>query len=109
MDKRARDHIGVAGGSNPPHRINNEFIFLKCAVTAHFKIFLAKEEQDEVKNKTYANMCRATAMIAEKGYDWDKANEIAIQVFEQAKVSRNGMSIEWYISKIATVGPAAGV
>ena len=62
-----------------------------------------------MKNKTYANMCRATAMIAEKGYDWDKANEIAIQVFEQAKVSRNGMSIEWYISKIATVGPAAGV
>ena len=28
-----------------------------------------------MKNKTYANMCRATAMIAEKGYDWDKANE----------------------------------
>ena len=52
-----------------------------------------------MKRPTYNNMVKATKMIAAKGYDWDTANEIAIRCFENAK--SNGMSVEWWIAKIA--------
>ena len=41
-----------------------------------------------MKNKTYANMCRATAMIAEKGYDWDKTYKLEEQGKKLVKVAR---------------------
>lgn len=51
-----------------------------------------------MKYVTLRNMERATKMIADKGYDWETANDIAIKCFEKAK--ENGMSVEWHISKI---------
>jgi hypothetical protein len=53
-----------------------------------------------VKYRTYNNMVKATKMITEKGYDWDDANAIAINLFDQIKMLKNGMSIEWFIDKI---------
>lgn len=50
--------------------------------------------------KTYNNMVKATRMIFEKGYSWEEANKIAIQIFERARISKNGMSIEWWINKL---------
>ena len=54
--------------------------------------------------KTYNNMVKATKMIFEKGYSWEESNEIAIQIFEQARISKNGMSIEWWIDKLRNKG-----
>ena len=48
--------------------------------------------------KTLKNMEKATQMIADKGYDWTEANDIAINCFEHSKYS--GMSVEFYIAKI---------
>lgn len=54
-----------------------------------------------MKRRTYNNMVKATKMIAEKGYSWNEANEIAMKVFDEAERQKNGMPIEWYIEKIA--------
>lgn len=54
-----------------------------------------------MKKRTYNNMLKATKMITKKGYAWNKANEIAIQIFDEAERQKNGMPIEWYIDKIA--------
>lgn len=54
-----------------------------------------------MKRRTYNNMVKATKMIAEKGYGWEEANEVAIRIFDEAEKRKNGMSIEWYIDKIA--------
>lgn len=56
-----------------------------------------------MKRRTYNNMLKATKMITKKGYEWNKANEIAMQIFDEAEKQKNGMSIEWYIDKIANV------
>ncbi len=56
-----------------------------------------------MKRRTYNNMLKATRLIANKGYEWSKANEIAMQIFDEAEKQKNGMSIEWYISKIADI------
>ena len=56
-----------------------------------------------MKRRTYNNMLKATKMIANKGYDWNTANEIAMQIFDEAEKQKNGMSIEWYIDKIADI------
>lgn len=53
-----------------------------------------------MKRRTYNNMVKATKMIAEKGYGWEEANEIAIRIFDEAEKQKNGMSIERYIDKI---------
>lgn len=59
-----------------------------------------------MKRRTYNNMLKATKLIANKGYDWNTANEIAMQIFDKAEQQRNGMSIEWYIDKIADIRTA---
>ena len=56
-----------------------------------------------MKRRTYNNMLKATKLIANKGYEWNKANEIAMQIFDEAEKQKNGMSIEWYIDKIADI------
>ena len=56
-----------------------------------------------MKRRTYNNMLKATKLIANKGYDWNTANEIAMQIFDEAEKQKNGMSIEWYINKIADI------
>ena len=59
-----------------------------------------------MKRRTYNNMLKATKLIADKGYEWNKANEIAMQIFDEAEKQKNGMSIEWYIDKIADIRTA---
>lgn len=46
-------------------------------------------------------MEKATKLIANKGYDWNTANEIAIDCFEKSK--QNGMPVEFFIEKIEIV------
>ena len=59
-----------------------------------------------MKRRTYNNMLKATKLIANKGYEWNKANEIAIQIFDEAEKQKNGMSIEWYINKLTDIRTA---
>lgn len=53
-----------------------------------------------MKYRTFNNMFKATTLIANKGYDWETANQIAIQCFNQMEQTKNGMPVEWYIEKI---------
>ncbi|TQI68582.1 hypothetical protein LY85_3322 [Clostridium sp. KNHs216] len=48
--------------------------------------------------RTLKNMERATRMIADKGYKWNEANEMAINCFDLSEYS--GISVEFYIAKI---------
>lgn len=48
--------------------------------------------------RTLKNMERATRMIANKGYEWNEANEMAINCFDLSEYS--GISVEFYIAKI---------
>ena len=54
-----------------------------------------------MKYRTLKNMEKATKLIANKGYDWKTANEIAISCFDTAERNKNGMPIEWYIARVA--------
>lgn len=54
-----------------------------------------------MKYRTYKNMVKATEIIKDKGYEHDEANQIAIQCFDRMDQAKNGMSIEWYLDKIA--------
>ncbi|MET3209795.1 UNVERIFIED_CONTAM: hypothetical protein ABIC26_002742 [Paenibacillus sp. PvR008] len=54
-----------------------------------------------MKYLTLKNMEKATKMIADKGYEWNKANHIAINCFGESK--RTGMSVEFFISKIEII------
>lgn len=58
-----------------------------------------------MKRVTYNNMVKATKMIADKGYEWSEANELAIKCFSQMRTSRNGMPVEWFIDKISNYTP----
>ena len=53
-----------------------------------------------MKYRTYKNMVKAVEMIMQKGYDHKTANDIAIKMFDNAAMNKNGMSVEWYIDKI---------
>lgn len=50
--------------------------------------------------RTLNNMEKAVQLIMTKGYTHEEANAIAIQCFDNAEQSKNGMSIEWWINKI---------
>lgn len=52
-----------------------------------------------MRYRTYKNMVRATQMIADKGYEWDEANRMAIKIFDNY-MSKNSNSVEFYIDKI---------
>lgn len=54
-----------------------------------------------MKRRTYNNMVKATKLIVQKGYDWNTANEIAMKCFDEAESLKNGMTIEWFIDKVA--------
>jgi len=51
-----------------------------------------------MKYRTYKNMERATQMIFDKGYTWEEANKMAINIFDS--YDPKGLSIEGHISKI---------
>lgn len=52
-----------------------------------------------MKYRTYKNMVKATQMIADKGYDWEEANHMAIKIFDNY-ISKDSNSVEFYIDKI---------
>lgn len=56
-----------------------------------------------MKRRTVKNMEKATQLIASKGYDWNTANEIAMQCFDQKEQLKNGMPVEWFIEKVSDV------
>ena len=53
-----------------------------------------------MKYKTLKNMEKATRMIANKGYDWETANDLAIKSFENVKANNFYYSVEYFIDKI---------
>ena len=56
-----------------------------------------------MKRRTLKNMEKATKMIVEKGYDWNTANQIAIQCFDQLKQLKNSMDLEWLLDKVEII------
>lgn len=52
-----------------------------------------------MKYRTYKNVVKATQMIADKGYDWEEANQMAIKIFDNY-ISQDSNSVEFYIEKI---------
>lgn len=53
-----------------------------------------------MKRKTYNNVLKATKMIEAKGYNFEEASQIALNIFNDYE---NGeKSIEFYINKVAT-------
>lgn len=54
-----------------------------------------------MKRKTYNNVVKASKLIMKKGYEKQEALEMAVQVFDDMKNLKNGMSAEWFIEKIA--------
>ena len=51
-----------------------------------------------MRYRTLHNMEKATKAISDKGYDWNTANEIAMNCFDEAK--RTGNTVEFFIDKI---------
>ena len=54
-----------------------------------------------MKSKTYNNVLKAARMIRKKGYEEKESLEMAVQVFDNMEMLKNGMSAEWFIEKIA--------
>ena len=54
-----------------------------------------------MKRKTYNNVLKASRMIRKKGYEEKESLEMAVQVFDNMEMLKNGMSAEWFIEKIA--------
>ena len=52
-----------------------------------------------MKYRTYKNVVKATQMIADKGYDWEEANHMAIKIFDNY-ITKDSNSVEFYINKI---------
>jgi hypothetical protein len=53
-----------------------------------------------MKRKTYNNVLKATNMIIAKGYDFEEASQIALNIFDDYENAE--MPIEFYINKVAT-------
>lgn len=54
-----------------------------------------------MKRKTYNNVVKASKLIMKKGYEEKEALEMAVKVFDNMEMLKNGMSAEWFIEKIA--------
>ena len=54
-----------------------------------------------MKRKTYNNVLKAGRLIEKKGYEKKEALEMAVKVFDNMEIVKNGMSTEWFIDKIA--------
>ena len=54
-----------------------------------------------MKKKTYNNVLKAASLIRKKGYEEKESLEMAVQVFDNMEMLKNGMSAEWFIEKIA--------
>ena len=53
-----------------------------------------------MKKKTYNNVLKAARLIRKKGYEEKESLEMAVQVFDNMEMLKNGMSAEWFIEKI---------
>ena len=60
-----------------------------------------------MKRKTYNNVLKAARMIRKKGYEEKESLEMAVQVFDNMEMLKNGMSAEWFIEKIAPKNQSA--
>lgn len=54
-----------------------------------------------MKRKTYNNVLRAGKLIEKKGYGKQESLEMAVKIFDNMEICKNGMSAEWWIDKIA--------
>lgn len=54
-----------------------------------------------MKRKTYNNVLKAGKLIENKGYGKQEALEMAVKIFDDMELVKNGMSAEWFIDKIA--------
>lgn len=54
-----------------------------------------------MKRKTYNNVLKAGKLIEKKGYGKQESLEMAVKVFDNMELVKNGMSAEWFIDKIA--------
>ena len=62
---------------------------------------IGKSEVSRMKKKTYNNVLKAARLIRKKGYEEKESLEMAVQVFDNMEMLKNGMSAEWFIEKIA--------
>lgn len=55
-----------------------------------------------MKKKTYNNVLKVARLmlIMKKGYEEKESLEMAVQVFDNMEMLKNGMSAEWFIEKI---------
>ena len=60
-----------------------------------------------MKRKTYNNVLKAARLIRKKGYEEKASLEMAVQVFDNMEMLKNGMSAEWFIEKIAPKNQSA--
>ena len=60
-----------------------------------------------MKRKTYNNVLKAARLIRKKGYEEKESLEMAVQVFDNMEMLKNGMSAEWFIEKIAPKNQSA--
>lgn len=56
-----------------------------------------------MKQKTYKNVLKAAKMIQYKGYTKEQSLEMAVKVFDNMEITKNGMSAEWWIAKIVEI------
>lgn len=54
-----------------------------------------------MKRKTYNNVLKAGKLIEKKGYGKQESLEMAVKVFDNMELVKNGMSAEWFVDKIA--------
>lgn len=54
-----------------------------------------------MKRKTYNNVLKAGKLIEKKGYGKKESLEMAVKIFDDMELCKNGMSAEWFIDKLA--------
>lgn len=53
-----------------------------------------------MKRKTYNNVLKAGKLIQKKGYGKQESLEMAVKLFDDLEMLKNGMSVEWLIDKL---------
>lgn len=53
-----------------------------------------------MKRKTYNNVLKAGKLIQKKGYEKQESLEMAVKLFDDLEMLKNGMSVEWLIDKL---------
>ena len=53
-----------------------------------------------MKNRTYHNVLKSTKIIADKGYDWDTANKIALKCWDNYEMYGGTVTIESLLARV---------